>query len=135
MAKAWWRSQRHGDGFAGLGGHSSYQESWEVFHRAHGSSAPPPSLKLKSKLEVFLDIQYSLLSVVAQQSRCSITISTLFKKKSNKIKKTFFHIKNCSHFIEIFKGIYSPVSEPIHTGSLETFIWSILWKIFLFFLV
>ena len=38
IAEAWSRSERRGDGFAGLGGDSAYQE-------AHGGPAPPPSSK------------------------------------------------------------------------------------------
>ena len=33
MAEAWGRSKRRGDGFAGLEGHSAYQEALEVISR------------------------------------------------------------------------------------------------------
>lgn len=35
-------SQRCGDGFKGLGGHSEIQEAPEVIYRAHGNSASYP---------------------------------------------------------------------------------------------
>ena len=44
MVEAWRVSERSGDGFAVLGGHSACHEASRSFRWAHGGPAPPPSL-------------------------------------------------------------------------------------------
>ena len=53
MAEAWRHEERHGDGFAGLGGHSKYQEAPEVILR--GSWLPCTPFLLQQSKKVVRD--------------------------------------------------------------------------------